>query len=107
ANRWGHGQFSAPQLKILQEVITLTVFSAFAILYLKEQLRWNDLAGYACILAAIVFVFAFRSPASSSTTAEAAAPVVPALPTQSAVAPLAAAESPPNPPSAGIANSVQ
>ena len=38
ANRWGHGTFSAPQLKIMQEVITLVVFGFFSVWYLKEEL---------------------------------------------------------------------
>ena len=42
ANRWGYGQFTAAQLKIAQEVITLVIFAAFAWLWLGEQLRWNE-----------------------------------------------------------------
>jgi uncharacterized protein len=42
ANRIGYGQFTATQLKIIQEVITLLVFVAFAWLYLGERLRWNE-----------------------------------------------------------------
>ncbi len=57
ANRFGHGTFTAAQLKTMQEVITLIVFSVFSLLYLKEPLRWNYLAGFACIVAAVVFVF--------------------------------------------------
>ncbi len=57
ANRMGHGQFTAAQLKTIQEVITLVVFSAFSVLYLKEELKWNYLAGIACILLAVFFVF--------------------------------------------------
>jgi uncharacterized protein len=57
ANRWGNSVYSATQLKILQEVITLTVFVVFAALYLGEQLRWNHLAAFACVLAAVGFAF--------------------------------------------------
>jgi uncharacterized protein (DUF486 family) len=57
ANRWGHGSYSATQLKIMQEVITLTVFAGFAILYLGEKLRWNHLAAFACLLGAVAFAF--------------------------------------------------
>ena len=57
ANRMGHGLYSATQLKILQEIITLTVFSGFALLYLGEKLRWNHLAAFVCILAAVAFTF--------------------------------------------------
>ncbi|MBL8825715.1 MAG: DMT family protein [Planctomycetaceae bacterium] len=61
ANRWGHGTFSAPQLKILQEVITLLVFGVFSVWYLGESLRWNQLVGFVLILAAVVFVFGFEA----------------------------------------------
>lgn len=57
ANRWGHGQFSAAQLKTIQEVITLAVFSVFSVLYLKEGLRWNVLAGFALMVAAVFLIF--------------------------------------------------
>ena len=57
ANRFGSSVYSATQLKILQEVITLTVFAGFALLYLGERLRWNHLAAFACILAAVAFTF--------------------------------------------------
>jgi uncharacterized protein (DUF486 family) len=80
ANRWGHATFSAAQLKIMQEVITLIVFAIFAALYLKEPLRWNHLAGFGCILAAVVFVFGIPSgsnakPAHDATPAAAPANV--------------------------------
>lgn len=57
ANRWGHGVYSATELKIIQEVITLTVFSGFAILYLGEKIRWNHMAAFVCILLAVAFTF--------------------------------------------------
>lgn len=57
ANRLGHALYSATQLKIMQEVITLTVFATFAVLYLGEKIRWNHLAAFACILAAVAFTF--------------------------------------------------
>ena len=57
ANRLGHGQFSAAQLKTMQEVITLVAFGGFSALYLKEPMKWNYLAGGACLIAAVVFVF--------------------------------------------------
>jgi uncharacterized protein (DUF486 family) len=57
ANRWGNSVYSATQLKIIQEVITLTVFCGFAILYLGEKIRWNHLAAFVCILAAVAFAF--------------------------------------------------
>lgn len=57
ANRIGHGQFSAAQLKIMQEVITLVVFCGFSIMYLREPLRWNYLVGFGLVLLAVFFVF--------------------------------------------------
>jgi len=57
ANRWGHAQFTAAQLKTLQEVITLIVFAVFSLVYLKEQFRWNYLVGFGLIIAAVFFVF--------------------------------------------------
>ncbi len=57
ANRIGHAKFSAAQLKTIQEVITLVVFAGFSVLYLKEDLKWNYLVGFICIMAAVFFVF--------------------------------------------------
>jgi hypothetical protein len=57
ANRIGYTQFSAAQLKTIQEVITLVVFAAFSVLYLKEELRWNYLVGFAFLALAAFFVF--------------------------------------------------
>ncbi|MBI4872735.1 MAG: DMT family protein [Candidatus Riflebacteria bacterium] len=57
ANRWGHGRFSAFQLKILQEVITLTVFVFFAVKFLGESPRWNHLIAMVLVFAAVTFAF--------------------------------------------------
>jgi uncharacterized protein (DUF486 family) len=57
ANRWGYGQFSGVQLKTIQEVITLVVFSVFSVLYLKEELRWNHAVGFLFIIMAVFFIF--------------------------------------------------
>jgi len=57
ANRWGNVRYSATELKIIQEVITLTVFCGFAVTYLGERIRWNHLAAFCCILAAVGFTF--------------------------------------------------
>ena len=57
ANRIGHEFFSAAQLKTLQEVITLIVFSVFSIFYLKEEFQWNYLVGFAFIILAVFFIF--------------------------------------------------
>lgn len=57
ANRWGSNVYSPAQLKIIQEVVTLTVFCGFAMVYLKEQIRWNYIAAFVCVLAAVAFAF--------------------------------------------------
>lgn len=57
ANRIGINYFSVTQLKVMQEVITLAIFAIFSILYFKESLRWNHLAGFLCLVAAVFFVF--------------------------------------------------
>ncbi|MBQ8887448.1 MAG: DMT family protein [Candidatus Gastranaerophilales bacterium] len=57
ANRIGHEYFNAAQLKTIQEVITLIVFSVFSIMYLKEEFRWNYLVGFFFIILAVFFIF--------------------------------------------------
>lgn len=57
ANRIGFGPMTLPQLKILQEVIALSVFVPFAVLYMKEQFTWNYLWASFCILGAVFFIF--------------------------------------------------
>lgn len=58
ANRLGYyGEFSGVQLKTIQEVITLIVFSFFATFYLGEKLRWNHFVAFSLIVAAVFFVF--------------------------------------------------
>ena len=57
ANRWGNLRYSAAELKVIQEVVTLLVFSVFAVLYLQERLRWNHGAAFVCILLAVAFTF--------------------------------------------------
>lgn len=57
ANRLGSYEFFAAQLKTIQEVITLSVFSMFSIAYLGEPLKWNYVAGFGCISLAVFFVF--------------------------------------------------
>jgi uncharacterized protein (DUF486 family) len=60
ANRWGSAVYSTAQLKTMQEVITLLVFAAFSIFYLKEPITWNYGIGFALIAAGAFFVF--RAP---------------------------------------------
>ena len=57
ANRIGSYVYSAAQLKTIQEIITLVVLSAFSVLYLKEEFRWNYLAGFVLIVLAAFFIF--------------------------------------------------
>ena len=57
ANRYGNAVYSAAQLKSMQEVITLLVFSGFSLVYLKEPIGWNHLVGFAFISAGAFFLF--------------------------------------------------
>lgn len=65
ANRIGSYEFTAAQLKIIQEVITLTVFGVFSVMYLKQQFQWNYLAAFGCLIAAVFFVFGFNGSDAS------------------------------------------
>jgi len=62
ANRLGYTHFSGFQLKIIQEIVTLTVFMVFAIMFLKERLAWNHLVAFAFLIVAAYFAFAFKAP---------------------------------------------
>jgi uncharacterized protein (DUF486 family) len=64
ANRLGYVQFSGFQLKIIQEVITIAVFIAFGMFFLKEKLAWNYLVAFAFLGVAAFFAFAFKSSPS-------------------------------------------
>jgi uncharacterized protein (DUF486 family) len=57
ANRYGFGEFTVTQLKIIQEVITLTVFTGFALLFLNETWRWTYLLSFLFLLGAVFFAF--------------------------------------------------
>ncbi len=57
ANRIGYEVYNAAQLKTIQEVITLIIFSLFSIFYLKEQFKWNYLIGFIFIILAVFFIF--------------------------------------------------
>jgi hypothetical protein len=62
ANRIGYADgFSGGQLKILQEVITLSIFAVFATVVLKEPIGWRYLGAYACLAGAAAFMFAGKS----------------------------------------------
>ncbi len=57
ANRIGSIQYSTPQLKVIQEAITLVVFGFFSVLYLREELKWNYIVAFLFILGAVYFAF--------------------------------------------------
>lgn len=62
ANRLGSSEYGGPfsiwELKVIQEVVSLTVFTVIVLLVMKnEALRWNHLVGFACLVAAVFFIF--------------------------------------------------
>jgi uncharacterized protein len=57
ANRIGYGEFTAYQLKIIQECVTLTVFVVFAWLYLGEDIKWNYVVSFLFLVGAVFFAF--------------------------------------------------
>lgn len=57
ANRAGYGYFNVAELKTVQEVISLSVFMIFAVLYLGEELRWNYVLGFALMVLATFVIF--------------------------------------------------
>lgn len=57
ANRIGYGQFTLPQLKIIQEVITMVVFAGFSVLYMKQNLKLDFLWAGLCLVGAVYFIF--------------------------------------------------
>jgi uncharacterized protein (DUF486 family) len=57
ANRIGHTQLNVSQLKIMQEVITLSVFAPFAVLYMREPMKLDYLWAGLCLLGAVYFMF--------------------------------------------------
>ncbi len=57
ANRMGYGRFSLPQLKVIQEVVTLTVFAVFTVAWMRERLHLNHLWAGLCLVGAVFFTF--------------------------------------------------
>jgi uncharacterized protein len=57
ANRIGSYEFTPPQLKVIQEIITLSIFPIFSIFYLGDRFKWNHGVGFALIVAAAFFLF--------------------------------------------------
>lgn len=62
ANRIGAGVFTLPQLKVIQEVLSLVVFALFYALYWKEKLSWNFMAAGFCLVGAVFFMFRDLKP---------------------------------------------
>lgn len=65
ANRYGYGAFSAAQLKIIQEVISVSVFVIFSYFYLQEKPTWRTGLAFALIVGAVILVV--QSPAPQTT----------------------------------------
>ncbi|MDR2935629.1 MAG: DMT family protein [Candidatus Adiutrix sp.] len=57
ANRLGYGHFTAAELKTIQEVLSLTVFMVFSVLYLGEPVKWNYVLGFSLIVLAAFVIF--------------------------------------------------
>ena len=57
ANRIGAGIFTLPQLKVIQEVITMIVFAGFCFIYMKQKLSWDYLWAALCLAGAAFFMF--------------------------------------------------
>jgi uncharacterized protein len=57
ANRMGFGQYTLPQLKVIQEVVTLLVFAGFLVWFMKERLTLNHLYAAFCLVGAVYFCF--------------------------------------------------
>lgn len=57
ANRLGYGRFTLTQLKVMQECITLIVFTLFAFVAFKESIKWNNVVSYLFLVGAVYFAF--------------------------------------------------
>ena len=57
ANRYGYGYFNAAELKTIQEILSLSVFMVFSVLYLGEPLKWNYVVGFALMVVATFIIF--------------------------------------------------
>lgn len=91
ANRIGHvshgGPLTAPQLKVLQEAITLAVFTVFTIFILREKPRWNDGVAFVLIFAAVAVSMLGRRPSDASPASEQPTPPPAAQPASPSTAP--------------------
>ena len=62
ANRFGYANgLTGGQLKVIQEVVTMTIFAGFALVVLKEPLTWRYLGAFACLVGAAAFMFVGRT----------------------------------------------
>jgi uncharacterized protein (DUF486 family) len=77
ANRLGHGRFTAPQLKIIQEAISITVFIVFSIVYLKEMPNWRAAAAFVLIFAGVALAMTGRDEGAKPQAALTDGPVLP------------------------------
>ncbi|MFZ5482520.1 MAG: DMT family protein [Myxococcota bacterium] len=57
ANRWGYQTLDLAQLKVLQEIVTMSVFAVFAVTYMGQKLTWNYAAASLCMVGAAYFMF--------------------------------------------------
>ena len=57
ANRYGYGYFNAAELKTIQEILSLSVFMVFSVLFLGQELKWNYVLGFALIVVAAFVIF--------------------------------------------------
>ena len=57
ANRYGYGYFNAAELKTIQEILSLSVFMVFSVLFLGQELKWNYVLGFALIVLAAFVIF--------------------------------------------------
>jgi len=62
ANRIGYNFFSLPQLKVMQEIITIGVFAVFSVVYMKQELKMDFLWASLCLVAAAYFMFRQVTP---------------------------------------------
>ena len=57
ANRLGHSVYNLAELKTIQEAITLVVFLVFSVTFMKEEIKWNYIAGFAMMVGAVFLIF--------------------------------------------------
>ena len=80
ANRYGHGQFTAAQLKIIQEGITLVVFAVFSTYYLGERMQWNHWLAFALVFSGVFVGNYWSAPKSIEVSVRLGAAAKPEAP---------------------------